>query len=120
MNLTRAQALEYHRQMWRDMQEDLGDCPDWDERTFYKQKWCKTRFPQEKISSDCFLCAYALQEKVYCKGCPIDWGENMVCQRPYPVESIPYQSHGVDWRISAISEILALPEKEGINVSDVV
>ena len=38
MILTREQALEYHRQMWRDMQKDLGDRPDWDDRMFYKLK----------------------------------------------------------------------------------
>lgn len=108
MILTREQALEYHRQMWRDMQKDLGDCPDWDDRIVYKLKWCKEKFPQELISADCFLCEYTLQRGLNCTYCPFDWGGSGVCcQRPFDIEG------GIDWRMSAISEILALPEKGG-------
>lgn len=107
MILTREQALEYHRWMWRDMQEDLGDCPDWDDRMIYKHKWCKEKFPQEHIMVDCFLCEYALRTRGNCHGCPINWGGSRGrCQNLFDAEG------GIDWRISAISEILALPERE--------
>ncbi len=108
MILTREQALEYHRQMWYDMREDLGDCPSWDDRMIYKHKWCRKKFPKELIGADCFLCEYALQAVGNCDGCPIDWGGcGICCQGPFDAES----EGGIDWRISTISEILALPEK---------
>lgn len=112
MILTREQALEYHRQMWRDMQKDLGDRPDWDDRMFYKLRWCEEKFPKESIWGSCFLCEYALQTIGSCKGCPIDWGSCEVCCRR------PDAGKGIDWRTSAISEILALPEKEETNVDN--
>ena len=106
MILTREQALEYHRGMWRDMQKDLGDCPDMDDRLIYQHRWCKEKIPQEHIIADCVLCEYALQAVGNCDGCPIDWGGSGVCcQRPFDEEG------GIDWRRSPISEILALPEK---------
>lgn len=106
MILTKEQALEYHRWMWYDMQIDLGDCPDMDDRLIYQHRWCKEKFPQEHIIADCVLCEYALQAVGNCDGCPIDWGGSGVCcQRPFDEEG------GIDWRTSAISEILALPEK---------
>ena len=112
MTLTREQALEYHRQMWRDMQKDLGDRPYWDDRMSYKLKWCEEHFPQESIWGSCFLCEYASQTKGSCKGCLIDWGGCGVCCQK------PFDGRGIDWRTSAISEILALPEKEKINVDN--
>ena len=106
MTLTKEQALEYHRWMWYDMQIDLGDCPDMDDRLIYQHRWCKAKFPQEHIIADCVLCEYALQAVGNCDGCPIDWGGSGVCcQRSFDAEG------GIDWRTSAISEILALPEK---------
>ena len=113
MTLTKEQALEYHRWMWYDMREDLGDCPGYSDRMIYKHKWCREKFPREDILVDCCLCEYAFQTKGNCRGCPIDWGGSGVyCQRPFDAEG------GIDWRTSAISEILALPEKEEINVDN--
>lgn len=109
MILTKEQALEYHRWMWRDMQKNLGDCPDWDDRLVYKYKWCREKFPQDHVALDCFLCEYALQKGINCVAyCPIDWGgSGTCCQRLFDEEG------GIDWRMSPISEILALPEKGG-------
>ena len=80
-----------------------------DDRLIYQHRWCKEKFPQEHIIADCVLCEYALQAVGNCDGCPIDWGggSGVCCQRPFDEEG------GIDWRTSAISEILALPEKGG-------
>ena len=104
MDLTREQALELHREMWTDMQEELGDCPEFCDRMRYKSRWCKKRFPKEEVSADCFLCEYALQTAPNCSGCPINWGA-ATCQ-------MCYVKGAVDWRYSPISKILALPERK--------
>ena len=41
MDLTREEALKLHRQMWTDMQNDLGDCPGVEAREAYKAYWCR-------------------------------------------------------------------------------
>lgn len=101
MKLTREEALELHRQMWSDMQRELGDCPDYCDRISYKSEWCNRRFLNEKIEADCFLCEYCNQKyNVYeCSHCPIDWGAPDCC------------SGTVNYKKSPISEILALPER---------
>ena len=58
MQLTREEALKYHRMMWTDMQTALGDKPSFRQRDAFKQEWCKEHFPEEKIESHCFLCEY--------------------------------------------------------------
>lgn len=107
MGLTREQALELHREMWTDMQNELGDCPRSLDRTLYKSRWCKKRFPKEEVTANCFLCEYARHKVGDCRGCPINWGAT-TCQKYYSGEG------GVDWRYSPISEILALPEREDV------
>ena len=106
MDLTREEALKLHRQMWSDMQKELGDCPEYGDRMLFKSKWCEERFPKEEVNAECFLCEYAVHKAGDCRGCPINWGA-ATCQKYY-IES------GVDWRYSPISEILALPEREGV------
>lgn len=61
MKLTKGQALELHWQMWSDMQNSIGDCPNFHEREDYKSEWRRNHFPDEHISSYCFLCEYADQ-----------------------------------------------------------
>lgn len=92
--------------MWTDMQNDLGDCPEYGDRLLYKSRWRKKRFPKEEVNAECFLCEYSLQTVGSCSGCLIDWGATS-CQRYY-IEG------AVDWRYSPISEILALPEREDV------
>lgn len=116
MDLTREEALKLHRQMWTDMQNELGDCPTYIERRDFKRKWVRQRFPLEVVLSNCFLCEYAnLRQCEYanlrrCSYCPINWGRNgesgNFCEKTVGV--------GVDWRHSPISEILALPEREDV------
>ena len=106
MDLTREEALKLHRQMWTDMQKELGDCPEFSDRLLYKSRWRKKRFPKEEVNADCFLCEYAAHKTGDCRGCPINWGGD-TCQK-YNIKN------GVDWRYSPISEILALPEREDV------
>lgn len=78
MKLTRERALELHRQMWTDMQRDLGDCPTAEQRIRYKSNWCK-RNSFERINFNCFLCEYTYEHTLghfmNCDKCPIVWGD---------------------------------------------
>lgn len=125
LNLTREEALKLHRQMWCDMQTILGDIPSAFERSMFKNKWCEkwcaeNNYP-DGVMNSCFLCEYA---DGYCEDCPIDWSKadhiatkGMECadctDRYYPLDTRFYRSY---FTTAAISEILALPERE---VSDV-
>ncbi len=106
MKLTKEQALFYHRQMWTNMQCDLGDTPSGDQRIDYKRKWCLVHFPHEQIENNCFLCEY---DKTFghnsCKSCPIRWAYEDDCTVCYCT------NYGYYYR-APISEILALPERE--------
>ena len=46
MKLTKEKALELHRQMWSDMQKDLGDNPPRTIRGDYKRYWLRKHFPE--------------------------------------------------------------------------
>ena len=106
MKLTREEALKYHRQMWTDMQKELGDKPDGGQRVLFKVKWCDEHFPGEKIDSNCFLCEYLAQNnydgyKGSCHGgreCLLIWPYGGCIARNYYYDA-------------PISEILALPER---------
>lgn len=109
-NLTREKALELHRQMWTDMQKDLGDEPSSKQRFAYKRNWIRNHFPElidenedrEIIRNNCFLCEYADEDYGFCE-CLIDWPQGR-CEDGYD---------GVeDWRYMPISKLLALPESE--------
>lgn len=105
--LTREEAIRLHREMWTDMQAELGDEPSYLERVAFKEKWVDEHFPKERVNSDCFLCEYAqsVTEDSFnrCRSCPIAWNSNL-----FP----SCQSVRVDYRYSPISAILALPERE--------
>ena len=104
-NLTREQALELHRQMWTDMQRDLGDTPNGGQRVKYKIEWCDIHFPKERIENHCFLCEYNKSSELNgCKGCPIRW--------PYEDFDVSYCTNYSYYYTAPISEILALPERK--------
>lgn len=106
MKLTKKEALELHRQMWGDMQNILGDCPWSDEREDYKREWCEDHFPNEDISSYCFLCEYDDQfEDYFCRHCPIDWSNGGEDEDSCVRGRFEYD-------MSPISDILALPVRE--------
>lgn len=108
MELTREQALKLHRQMWADMQQELGDNPNSFERELYKQKWCREHFPDENIRDCCFLCEYAHNKYKSnggfpCRYCLIKWD----CNYCFEGDSIKKS-----YRNMPISQLLALPERE--------
>lgn len=109
MKLTREQALFYHRQMWSDMQQKLGDDAYGIDRVNYKEDWCYEHFPNEHIKNDCFLCEYANNEDniTNCQKCPIRWAtEN---NGDAVTSFCCYDGYYYN---TPISEILALPERE--------
>lgn len=108
MELTRERALELHRQMWSDMQQELGDNPNSLARERYKRLWCQEHFPDESIQDYCFLCEYAYNKYKSdggfpCRYCPIKWD----CNYCFEGSSIKKS-----YRDIPISELLALPERE--------
>ncbi len=109
MDLTREEALGLFREMWSDMQEELGDCPSFDEREEYKKDWCR-KHGYYNVPFNCFLCAYGNNEDDDdgCD-CPINWnfdGQN--------ISGNSCIDGTVDYTYSPISEILALPEREDV------
>jgi len=108
MDLTRERALELHREMWGDMQKELGDNAHSWERVEFKIKWCKKHFPNETIYAHCFLCEYTIDEsgKGDCNRCPILWGSEKRLETYY------CSGRENDYTSVPISQILALPEKE--------
>lgn len=104
MKLTREEALKLHRQMWTDMQKELGDKPSITQRCTFKIKWCDEHFPNEEIDAHCFLCEYVDQHGGDCDCCPIKWDYD------YGDDCCVFD--GVNYGSSPISEILALPERE--------
>ena len=114
--LTREEAIELHREMWQDMQTELGDDPSYSERVAFKKKWVEDYFPDEHVNSDCFLCEYAQSVTgdsfTRCRNCPIAWNSKF---RPICKPGIfdVCERNAIDYRYSPISVILALPEREG-------
>lgn len=96
MKLTKEEAIFYHRQMWSDMQKELGDNPKEIDRIHFKKDWVCNHFPEERIFNDCFLCEYTSFKKLGCDKCPIKWNGEY-CDN-YHLEA-------------PISKILALPER---------
>ena len=110
--LTREQALEFHKQMWSDMKEELGDNPTTYERQAFKATWC-IKHDFNDICANCFLCEYDIQHHDYknvfhCE-CLIDWkpltNTNNCCGHTDNGEFIGYEN-------APISKILELPERE--------
>ena len=108
MDLTREQALKLHREMWGDMQKELGNRPSQEERTEFKISWCSAHFPTQNIDAHCFLCEYIAQNGFDCNNCPIDWSKGRV---GYPNTCLTWNSDS-DYRFAPISEILELPERK--------
>ena len=114
--LTREEAITLHREMWLDMQDELGDEPYSDERAAFKRKWVAEHFPNEHVNSNCFLCEYAQSVTkdsfTRCRKCPIAWSSS---SRPCCIPSdwlVCSGANVIDYRYSPISAILALPEIE--------
>ena len=105
MKMSEEMAVRLHRMMWSDMQRELGDCPDGNDRIDFKHEWVKRNFPGESIANDCWLCEYASSVAnrsvgdPYCMHCPIKW-PNRHCN-----------TMDFSYAKNPISEILAVPAK---------
>ena len=105
MKMSEEMAVRLHQMMWSDMQRELGDCPDGNDRIDFKHEWVKRNFPGEGIANDCWLCEYASSvakpsdPNPYCKYCPISWPDCHCNTMNFSYTSEP------------ISAILALPAK---------
>ena len=116
--ITREEALRLHREMWTDMQKELGDNPTPTQRIEFKHKWLNARGYSE-VECSCFLCEYARHDCAEnCNKCPIDWttlatyGKDDrflgTCRAScYDGVFAAKPIH----RFAPISEILALPER---------
>lgn len=105
LDITRENALKLHRQMWSDMQRDLGDCPSSNDRLKYKEQWCREHFGNIFIVNDCFLCEYVegIDSDADCEdACPIKWIDGS-CMSDDPANN---------YETMPISKLLALPERE--------
>lgn len=117
-SLTREQTLLLHREMWEDMQNELGDDPTPTRRVEFKHRWLNARGYSD-VECSCFLCEYARYDgdTEKCDMCPIDWtalasDENdpssigtCLASRYSGTPAKPI------YRFATISEILALPER---------
>lgn len=106
MELTRDEALRLHRQMWSDMQEKLGDNPNFCDRQDFKFEWTHKHFPNEYIENNCFLCEYCERCYLDGRGCIIDWGFNPLTNSSDCIDG------KISHETSPISKILALPERK--------
>ena len=113
MVLTRERALELHRQMWTDMQKDLGDNPTFEQRFNYKTRWVRRHFPREFVRCNCFLCEYAKFNYDECEEfCPIEWPCGRCEDGDYYDEELDTHDYSDSWTHMPISRLLALPERE--------
>lgn len=118
-DMTKEEALAYHRMMWSDMAEEYGDNPTARERADFKTGWVRDHFDKPFVHS-CVLCEFVKKnfgDNTRCRYCPIDWTPledpeefKMVSGRCYN----SYKNGGNEGAIyldAPISEILALPER---------
>lgn len=120
--LTKEEALRLHREMWADMQAELGDKPGDLGRIEYKDRWLAIH-GYEDVMAACFLCEYAKQVwrrnsglpyVSKCQFCPIVWSPLSKYGVSYCGDR--YKDGGHDIYLCApISEILALPERKVSN-----
>ena len=101
MQISEEMAVRLHRMMWSDMQKELGNNPEGEERIKYKERWITKHFPNARVHNSCFLCEFTqapYSGALLCKRCPIEW----------PHDSCTFSIH---YQESPISKILDLPAR---------
>ena len=113
MDLTREEALKLHRQMWTDMQNELGNAPGIADRETYKDDWCDEH-GFEDVDNSCFLCEYSHGKSPGgCYHCPVKWPTwTGRCFSDFLEDGIKLK--GDYYQVAPIREILALPEREDV------
>lgn len=118
--MTKEQALAYHRMMWGDMAEEYGDNPTARQREDFKAKWVREHFGKSFVHN-CVLCEFVKKHpcnNVKCCYCPIDWSP---LEDPEEIGVVPgrcyndYKGGGAEHAIyldAPISEILVLQERK--------
>lgn len=107
--LTADEAYAKHIEMWKAMQEKLGDNPTGDERERFKRAWCEEH--GESIFNGCYLCEYNIgTSNTHCgMSCVVDWG---TVAGEYGLKQGGCMHGRTRYRTAPISEILALPRNE--------
>lgn len=69
--LTKKQAIEEHRKMWRWIAEETEKR----KRVVRKGEYLDLYYPNADIECDCFCCEYGTQKMIKkpCAKCPINW-----------------------------------------------
>lgn len=120
--MTKEEALAYHRMMWGDMAEKLGDNPTAKEREDFKAGWVFEHFGKPFVHN-CVLCEFVKKhplDNVNCYYCPIDWSSLEDPEVFKEASGRCYNDYKGGGREDAIyldapiSEILALPERKDI------
>ena len=111
MFLTAEKAYALHIQMWSDMQETLGDNPDYETRYNFRRRWCDSR-GYGGMGNYCFLCEYVDGHDKNCSECIVDWSGLTEEKSDIDCMSCYKDSGGSIYEDAPISEILALPIKE--------
>lgn len=81
MELTREQAIEEHRKMWKWISRQI--MKDYKEQCLiknivsYKKLYIKNNFKNEYVRNSCFCCDYAYSKSQYdnCLFCPLYWND---------------------------------------------
>ena len=119
-DMTKEEALTYHRMMWSDMAEEYGDNPTAKERENFKTAWVLEHF-NKRFMHSCVLCEFVKKnyfDNTMCCYCPIDWSPLEDPEEIVVASGRCYNSYknggagGAIYLDAPISEILALPERE--------
>ena len=124
LELTKEQAIEEHRKMWRWIAEET-EKRQW---IVDKDDYIKQYFPDKHIYNNCFCCAYGDEQDKHgdfrsgmCTYCPIEWkskSNHFMCVRKEFVSDnkglFRLWADTADWKESAkiAKQIAELPERE--------
>lgn len=122
MGLTREEAVRLFHEQWSDMQKELGASHTTLDRLWYKRLWCMLH--DRTALNYCFLCEYVRQETarqgivgipgipLHCHMCPIVWPtkSGTCCSKRLADGTFIRCEY---YLAASISEILALPERDG-------
>ena len=96
MELTREEAIRYHREMWNWIADQIEKRQKVQNIHFLKEEYITNKFDRfENIRWFCFLCEYT---NLNCKKCPIEWGNKYVAYESHdcPCETWGYEE--MDYR----------------------
>lgn len=134
MELTREEAIRYHREMWNWIADHIEKegCAQY--IPHLKSNFVYKKFPGVYIKNDCFCCHYAESQSInkdntMCENCPLDWGNPyrknyFDCEKKYVPKNKDSDENGLyehchylednNWKHQAelARRIANLPERE--------